>query len=37
MLGFVGMILGEAITGVNTLQARGLQEVYFGIRSATGL
>lgn len=37
MLGFVGMLLGEAITGVNTLQAWGLQEVYFGIRSAAGL
>ena len=37
MLGFVGMLLGEAVTGVNTLQACGLQEVYFGIRSAAGL
>jgi hypothetical protein len=37
MLGFVGMILTEAITGVNILQAWGLQDVYFGIRSPTGL
>lgn len=27
MLGFTGMILTEAITGVNTLQAWGLQPV----------
>jgi len=37
MLGFIGMIATEAITGVNTLQAWGLQDVYFGIRSAAGL
>lgn len=36
MLGFVGMLLGEAITGVNTLQAWGLQSVVTGITSATG-
>jgi hypothetical protein len=29
MLGFTGMILTEAITGVNTLQAWGLQAVPF--------
>ena len=33
MLGFVGMIATEVITGVNTLQAWGLQDVYFGISS----
>jgi hypothetical protein len=27
MLGFVGIILTEAITGVNTLQAWGLQPI----------
>lgn len=37
MLGFVGMFATEAITGVNTLQAWDLQEVYFGIRSAAGM
>jgi len=37
MLGFVGMIATEVITGVNTLQAWGLQDVYFGIRQTTGL
>jgi hypothetical protein len=37
MLGFVGMIATEAITGVNTLQAWGLQEVVAGITSAAGL
>jgi hypothetical protein len=29
MLGFAGMLLTEAITGVNTLQAWGLQAVHF--------
>jgi hypothetical protein len=29
MLGFTGMILTEAITGVNTLQAWGLQPLHW--------
>jgi hypothetical protein len=37
MLGFTGMLLGEMITHVNTLQAWGLQDVAGGIRSAAGL
>jgi hypothetical protein len=37
MLGFAGMLATEAITGVNTLQAWGLQDVAFGLKSVTGL
>lgn len=33
MLGFTGMILTEAITGVNTLQAWGLQPVHWVARA----
>jgi hypothetical protein len=31
MLGFAGMVLGEWITGVNTLQAWGLQSFPFHV------
>jgi hypothetical protein len=37
MLGFVGILATELITDVNTLQAWGLQDVAFGIRSSAGL
>lgn len=34
MLGFLGMLAGEVVTGVNTLQAWGLQEVAFNIHQS---
>lgn len=37
MLGFTGMILTEAITGVNTLQAWGLQSLHWAPVVASSL
>ena len=37
MLGFVGIILTEAITGVNFLQAWGLQPVLPNVVTGAGL
>jgi hypothetical protein len=37
MLGFAGMLLGEWITGVNTLQAWGLQPVSELLKSTAGM